>query len=52
MKKSKEELQLAFRKTSIIELNDEQIHKINGGSSNLLSVIIEATTYGTWLMTF
>lgn len=50
MKNKNTDSKLIFNKTNIIELSDEQIHKINGGSTNAINIILEATTYGTWLM--
>ncbi|WP_290701546.1 class I lanthipeptide [Lacinutrix sp.] len=40
---------LTFKKDVIIELNDKQINKVNGGSWTIVESIIRATTYGTWL---
>jgi len=40
---------LIFQKDTIVELNDKQINKINGGSWTVVESIIRATTYGTWI---
>ena len=41
---------LNFKKDSIVELNDSQISKIEGGSLTIvIESIIRIKTYGTWI---
>ncbi|WAC01042.1 hypothetical protein N7U66_12740 [Lacinutrix neustonica] len=37
-----------FNHNSIVELNDRDISKIHGGSSEVIEIITRAATYGTW----
>lgn len=48
--KKKLNSKLAFNKVAVTELNDNQLNNINGGSNELIRVIVIATGYGTWLM--
>jgi bacteriocin-like protein len=50
MKKQNSNNKLVLSKATIIELNDDQLNTVNGGSAGLLSLIVEITTYGTWLL--
>lgn len=41
---------LDFNKVSVVELNDNELDLLHGGSSKeVISLIVEITTYGTWL---
>lgn len=50
MKKQNPNNKLVLSKATIIELNDDQLNTVNGGSGDLLSLIVEIATYGTWLL--
>ena len=41
--------ELLFNKQSILELNDQELNQINGGSTDTIKLTIEIATYGTWL---
>lgn len=49
MKKQKKINKLAFTKAAVTELNDASLQNINGGSRDLLSLIIETFGFSTWL---
>lgn len=49
MKSQTAKNKLAFNSAVVTELNDQNLNQLHGGSSNLLSLIIEVATYGTWL---
>lgn len=41
---------ISFTTSTVVELNDSQMDQLHGGSSkDVLSLIVEITTYGTWL---
>jgi hypothetical protein len=50
MKKQNENNKLTFNKTAVTELNGNQLDQINGGSKDLLSLIVQTAGYGTWLL--
>lgn len=50
MKKQNTNNKLAFNKAAVTELNDGSLQNINGGSRDLLSLIVETLGYGTWLL--
>lgn len=40
---------LDFKRNVVVELNDNQIKRVNGGSWTIIESIIRAKTYGTWI---
>ncbi len=49
MKNTNANNKLNFSKLSVSELNDTELNQVKGGSTDVIRVTIELTTYGTWL---
>jgi len=49
MKNQSKNNKLLFNKVAVIELNDNQLKSINGGTNEIIRTFIIAAGYGTWL---
>lgn len=47
--KTQEQNKLGFYKNALVELNDQDLNQVNGGSTDTIRLTIEIATYGTWL---
>ncbi len=47
--KTREQNKLGFHKNSLVELNDQDLNQVKGGSTDTIRLTIEIATYGTWL---